>query len=80
VDFVDSEGYVYLLARTTYPSNGSSAAVLYCDVVDCLVTVEGISYVDLVSYRDTDDVRLKPYIWRTEFAVKTWLFENVTVT
>jgi len=79
-DFIDSEGYVWLLARTTNPSNGSSAAVVYCDYVDCLVVVEGISYVDMVSYRDTDDVRLKPYIWRTEFTVKTWLFENVTVT
>lgn len=79
-DFVDSNGYVYLFARTTYASNGSSAAVLYCDVVDCLVTVEGITYVDVVSYRDVDDVRLKPYIWRTDFTIKTWLFENVTVT
>jgi hypothetical protein len=79
-DFVDSDGYVYLLARTTNPSNGSSPAAIYCDYVDCLVVVEGISYVDMVSYRDADDVRLKPYIWRTEFTVKTWLFENVTVT
>lgn len=79
-DFVDSEGYVYLLALTTSPSDGGSAAVLYCDLVDCLVAVEGISYVDMVSYRDVDDVRFKPYIWRTEFIVKTWLFENVTVT
>ncbi len=79
-DFIDSDGYVWLLARTTNPSNGSSPAVIYCDYVDCLVAVEGISYVDMVSYRDTDDVRLKPYIWRTEFTIKTWLFENVTVT
>ncbi|MGD9130733.1 MAG: hypothetical protein PVH73_04070 [Candidatus Bathyarchaeota archaeon] len=79
-DYIDSDGYVYLLARTTNASNGSSPAVIYCDYADCLVTVEGISYVDMVSYRDTDDVQLKPYIWRTEFTVKTWLFENVTVT
>jgi len=79
-DYIDSDGYVYLLARTTNVSNGVSSAVIYCDYVDCLVTVEGITYVDMVSYRDTDDVRLKPFIWRTEFTVKTWLFENVTVT
>jgi hypothetical protein len=79
-DYVDSSGYVYLLARTTNPSDGASPAAIHCDYADCLVTVEGISYVDIVSYRDTDDVRLKPYIWRTEFTVKTWLFENVTVT
>jgi hypothetical protein len=80
IDFIDSDGYVYLLARTTNASNGASPAVIHCDYADCLATVEGISYVDMVSYRDMDDVRLKPYIWRTEFTVKTWLFENVTVT
>jgi len=79
-DFIDSDGYVYLLARTTNASNGASPAVIHCDYVDCLVTVEGITYVDMVSYRDVDEVRVKPFIWRTEFTVKTWLFENVTVT
>jgi hypothetical protein len=79
-DYIDSDGYLYLLARTTNASNGSSPAVIHCDYMDCHVTVEGISYVDMVSYRDTDDVRIKPYIWRTEFTDKTWLFENVTVT
>jgi len=79
-DYIDSEGYVYLLARTTNPSNGASPAVIYCDYADCLVVVEGICYVDMVSYRDADEVRVKPYIWCTEFTVKTWLFENVTVT
>jgi hypothetical protein len=79
-DYIDSDGYVYLLARTTNPSNGASPAVIHCDYADCLVVVEGICYVDIVSYRDADDVRLKPTIWRTEFTVKSWLFENVTVT
>jgi len=79
-DFIDSDGYVYLLARTTNVSDGVSPAVIYCDYADCLVTVEGITYVDMISYRDVDEVRVKPYIWRTEFTVKTWLFENVTVT
>jgi hypothetical protein len=79
-DFIDSDGYVYLLARTTNVSDGVSSAVIYCDYVDCLVTVEGITYVDMVSYRDVDEVRVKPFIWRTEFTVKTWLFENVTIT
>ena len=79
-DYIDSDGYVYLLARTTNASNGASPAIIHYDYADCHVTVEGITYVDMVSYRDVDDVRLKPYIWRTEFTVKTWLFENVTVT
>lgn len=79
-DYVDSDGYVFLLARTTDPSDGSSQAVIHCDYTDCLVAVEGICYVDMVSYRDRDEVHFKPIIWRTEFTVKTWLFENVTVT
>lgn len=79
-DYIDSDGYVYLLARTTNPSDGASQAVIHCDYVECLVVVEGICYVDIVSYRDIDDVRLKPYIWCTEFTVKSWLFEEVTVT
>lgn len=79
-DFVDSEGYVYLVVQTTNSSDGSGSAVVCCDFVDCLVAVEGICYVDIVSYRDLDDVRVKPYIWRTQFMVKTWLFEEVTVT
>jgi hypothetical protein len=69
-----------LLARTSYASDGASSAVVHCDLADCLVTVEGITYVDMISYRDLDDVRVKPSIWQTEFLVKTWLFENVSVT
>ena len=79
-DFVDDDGYVYLLARTTYPSDGSTAAVIYCDYVECTITVEGIAYVDVVSHRDLDHVDVKPVVWRTEFLLKTWLFETVIVT
>jgi len=79
-DFIDSNGYVYLLARTTNPSDGATAAVLYCDYVGCVVTVEGITYVDIVSYRDEDQVNVKPFIWRTEFTVKSWLSENIQAT
>ncbi len=79
-DFIDSDGYVYLLARTTNPSDGSTAAVIYCDYSQSVITVEGITYADIVSYRDEDEVRVKPFLWRTEFTVKTWLFENVYQT
>lgn len=79
-DFVDSDGYVYLLARTTNASDGVVPAVLFCDYVECVVTVEGITYVDVVSFRDEDQVNVKPFVWRTEFMVKSWLFENVTAT
>ncbi|MGQ9460633.1 MAG: hypothetical protein ACUVRA_05335 [Candidatus Bathyarchaeaceae archaeon] len=79
-DYIDTNDYAYLLARTTNPSDGVTAATIHCDYPDCAVTVEGITYVDIVSYRDEDEVRVKPFLWRTEFTVKTWLFENVTVT
>jgi len=78
-DYINANGYAYLLARTTNPSDGVSAAAIYCDYFNCNVTVEGITYVDIASYRDEDEVRVKPFLWRTEFMVKTWLFENVQV-
>jgi len=77
IDYISSEGYVWLLARTTNPSDGTSHAVLYCDYVSCTVTVNGITHCDVVSYRDLDQVQVKPFLWRTEFTIKTWLFENV---
>ena len=79
-DYIDSNGYIYLLARTTNRSDGSTAAVIYCDYSESVITVEGITYADIVSYRDEDEVRVKPFLWRTEFTVKTWLFENVYET
>jgi len=78
-DFIDEDGYVYLLARTINASDGVTAAVIYCDYSECEITVEGISYADVVSYRDEGEVRVKPFLWRTEFTVKTWLFESVMV-
>ena len=75
--FVDSNGYIYLLARTANPSDGSMAAVIYCDCADSVVTVNGITYCDIVRYQDLDEVRVKPFLWRTEFTVKTWLFETI---
>jgi len=79
-NYVDSNGYVYLLARTTNPSDGATVAVLNCDYASCMVVVNGIIYCDVVSYRDQDEVRVKPFVWRTEFLVQTWLFEDVYET
>ncbi len=79
-DFIDSNGYVYMLAETTNVSNGVSPAVLNCDYVQCVSSVVGITYVDIVSYRDVDLVTAKPFVWRTEFIVKSWLLENVQTT
>jgi hypothetical protein len=79
-DFLDSDGYVYMLAETTNASNGATAAVLNCDYIQCVCTVEGITHVDIASFRDMDTVTVKPFIWRTEFTVKSWLLENIQTT
>jgi len=76
-NYVDDDGYVLLLARTANPSDGASPAVLHCDYVSCAITVNGITYLDVVSFRDVDFVDVKPFIYRTEFALKSWFFENV---
>jgi hypothetical protein len=79
-DYVDDDGFVWLFARTANASDGSTDAVLHCDYACCTVTVNGITYCDVVSFRDLDDVRAKPFIFRTQFTVKTWMFENVEIS
>ena len=76
-DYVDDDGFVWLLARTTHTSNGVTAAIIYCDYVSCTVTVNGITYLDVASFRDADRVDVKPFIFRTEFQLKSWMFEDV---
>jgi hypothetical protein len=76
-DFIDDDGYVWLFARTYYSSNGTTAAILYCDYVSCTVTVNGITYLDVVSFREADRVDVKPVIFGTEFVLKSWAFEKV---
>jgi hypothetical protein len=78
-DYVDDDGYVWLLARTTYASNGAAPAILYCDYACCTVTVNGIAYLDVVSFRDADRVDVKPFIFHTEFHLNSWSFEDIGV-
>jgi hypothetical protein len=83
-DYIDMDsdgvGYIYVLAATSNPSDGATPAVLYCDYALCVVVVNGITYCDIVSYRNQDEVRTKPFVWRTEFLVKSWLFEDLYET
>ncbi|MEM2971517.1 MAG: hypothetical protein QW270_03745 [Candidatus Bathyarchaeia archaeon] len=76
-NYIDDNGYCWLLARTTYSSDGSIAAVIYCDFCSCIVTVNGITYLDVISFRDSDRVDVKPFIYHTEFQLKSWSFEDV---
>jgi hypothetical protein len=77
-NFIDGAGYVWLLTRTTNPSNGTTPAVLYCDFVQLTIQVYGITYCDVVSYRNIDVTDVKPYLYRCEFLLKGWLFENIS--
>lgn len=79
-NYIDADGNVYLLAQTSNPSDGVTPAVLYCDYAQTVFTVNGITYADIASFRDVDEVRVKPFLRRTEFVVKTWLFETVYAT
>jgi hypothetical protein len=78
-DYVDADGYVWFLARTLYASNGASPATLRCDYVHCTVTVNGVTYCDILSFRNVDRVDVKPFVFSTEFTVKSWFFENIGV-
>jgi hypothetical protein len=73
-------GYIYVLAKTTNPSDGTTAAVLYCDYDKCVLTVEGMTHVKFGSYRDVDETSVKPFLWHSEFMVTGWMFENVPET
>lgn len=77
-DYIDDDGYVWLIAKTTNPSDGATQAILHCDYASCTITVNGITHLDIVSFRDADRVDIKPFIYRTEFALKSWLFEEIT--
>jgi len=75
-----SVGYIYLLARTSNPSDGVTAAVLYCDYVKCTLTVTGLTHIKFGTFQDADDVSVKPFLLHTEFQVTGWMFENVPAT
>jgi len=79
MDYIDAEGYVWLLARTLNASDGTTPSVLYCNYVHCTVTVNGITYCDVAGFRNLNRVDIKPFIFRTEFTVKSWFFENIGV-
>lgn len=76
-DYVDSDGYCWVLVRTTNPSAGA-ATTLYCDFVQCVIQVNGLTYIDVVSYQNRDVTEVKPYLFITEFSLRGWLFETIS--
>jgi len=77
-DYVDSNGYVWMLAHTTNPSDGVTPAVLYCDYVQLTVQVRGITNCDVVGYRPIDVVEVKPFLFKMELVLKGWAFDEIS--
>ena len=56
-NYIDGNGFIYLLARTTNTDNGTTNAVLYCDYVKCFVTQAKFTVAHTpISDRDLDGV------------------------
>jgi hypothetical protein len=79
-NYVNDDGFLYLMARTTNPSNGVSPATLYCDFVQATVDVRGITFCDVHSYRDVDVVDVKPFLYKEEIVIVAWLFEAIALS
>ncbi len=76
-NYVNDDGFLYLMAKTTNPSDGASPAVLYCDFVQATVDVLGVTFCDVHSYRDVDIVDVKPFLYKEEIQLMAWLFESI---
>jgi hypothetical protein len=76
-NYIDDDGYCWVLARTTNPSAGA-ATTLYCDFVQCVIQVTGLTYCDVVSSSNSDLIDVKPFIYKAEFILRGWLFEDIT--
>ncbi|MCL4429973.1 MAG: hypothetical protein M1167_04390 [Chloroflexi bacterium] len=79
-NYVDNNGFLYVLARTTNPSDGNTPAVLYCDFIQLTLDVRGITFCDVHSYRDVDVIDVKPFLWKEEIILTAWLFESIAVS
>jgi hypothetical protein len=79
-NYVNDDGFLYLMARTTNPSDGVSPATLYCDFVQATIDVRGITFCDVHSYRDVDVTEVKPFLYTEEIVIVAWLFESVATS
>jgi hypothetical protein len=79
-NYVNSDDFLYLMARTTNPSDGISLAVLNCDFVQATVDVRGVTFCDVHSYKDVDVVDVKPFLYKEEIQILAWLFESVAIS
>lgn len=79
-NYVDSDGFLYLMARTANPSDGVSPATLHCDFVQATVDVRGITFCDIHTYRDVDVTDVKPFLYKEEIQIVAWLFESIAIS
>jgi hypothetical protein len=77
-DFIDSNGYIWLLAKTTNPSSDSTPVFLHCDFVQCTIQVAGITHCDIQSFKNVLVTDFKPYLHSTEFVLRAWFIVNVS--
>jgi hypothetical protein len=77
-NYVDANGYLWVLARTTNSSDGATAAVVYCDFIQVTTQVSGVKFADYHSFRNIDETRVKPYVYKAEFNIVAWLYETLT--
>jgi hypothetical protein len=77
-DYIDDNGYVWLIAKTLYAGSDAYSR-LCCDYVSCTVTPRGISFLDVVSFRDVDRVDVKPFLYHTDMVLKSWVLEDLEV-
>jgi len=79
-NYVNSDGFLYMMARTTNPSDGVSSAVLNCDFIQATIDVQGITFCDVHSYKDVDVVDVKPFLFKEEIQIVAWLFESIAIS
>ncbi len=77
-DYIDSDGYLWLLARTANASAGASTT-LYCDFVQCVTQTKGITNCDVMRYQDVDRTDIQPTVFTSVFIIKAWLIESLLV-
>jgi hypothetical protein len=77
-DFVDSQGYIYVIARTTNPSNGATPTVIYCNFTQLAIQVYGITYCDVLSYRPVDMVDVKPFLFKESITLRGYTFDTIS--
>jgi hypothetical protein len=77
-DYIDTDGFLWLLAETANPATAGGPADLYCDFVQLVFQVKGLTNCDVVSYRTFTRKEIKPFVFEADFLLRGWLFETIS--